>query len=73
MANNHCYNCLNAKHCINYGKEKCAYKGGIPEDFEARYCSKDCFTCIYENSCVASCKGEECLKCRFYERSCKGQ
>ena len=36
MANEHCYNCLNTKHCTNYGKDVCAYDGDAPEDFEAR-------------------------------------
>lgn len=73
MANEHCYNCLNTKHCTNYGKDVCAYDGDAPEDFEARYCARYCFVCEYEDNCVASCKGEECSECRYYERTCKGQ
>ncbi len=73
MENERCYNCLNAKHCINYGKEVCAYEGNTPEEFEAQHCTKDCFVCKHEDSCVASCKGQECSACKFYPKTCKGQ
>ena len=71
--NEHCYNCLNTEHCANYGKGDCAYKGKPLELFEGRYCKKECFVCKFESECVASCKGQVCSKCRFYERTCKGQ
>ena len=76
MINKHCYNCLYPKACKNYKKDLCLIKSKsdlFTTITGQTFCPTDCFECKHEDTCVSSCKEQECSQCKYYKNICTGQ